>query len=381
MKKLLLLTLFIALPVVTHASTVLSSRTLVVAEPVDGNAYIAGTDVSLTAPQKGDVLGVGATISDTARVGGDLMLAGGTVIVREGVVGDARIVGGRIDLTAPVGGDLFLAGGTITASTSASFAHVAGGTVSLSGAFTGPVKVYGGDVTISGTYRGDVTVAASDHISVLPGTVITGTLSYNAPEQIALPEDVQVLGGVEYTGSSVYLPTNEEAKRFAIAGASVLFIVHLLALLILAGLAAGLFGTFTERLAERAIARPTSQFVLLVLLGFGMLIATPVLILLLLLSFVGIGVAFFILLTYLLAIFIAYIYAGILTGTLLARKFLHRSVITWKEAVVGMMVFYLIGAVPFFGPLVKGILILASLGALTSLFYTTAFKREEESYE
>ena len=41
-----------------------------------------------------------------------------------------------------------------------------------------------------------------------------------------------------YTGATDYLPNSSQAHTFAIAGATILFIVHLLAVLILAGLAA-----------------------------------------------------------------------------------------------------------------------------------------------
>ncbi len=78
-----------------------------------------------------------------------------------------------------------------------------------------------------------------------------------------------VAGGVSYIGSSSYLPTNEEAKRFAIAGAGVLFVVKVLAALITAGLVAGLFPAFSNAIADAALSHSLRRFVLLALLGFG----------------------------------------------------------------------------------------------------------------
>lgn len=147
--------------------------------------------------------------------------------------------------------------------------------------------------------------------------------------------------------------------------------------MLLAGLFAGLFPVFTERIAERTLSRSTSQFVLMVLLGFGILIATPVLILLLLLTFVGIGVGLLLIPLYLIFLLVAYVYAGILTGSLLARKILKREIITWKEGVVGMLVFYLVGIVPVVGALVQAVLFLVCLGTLISITFGFAFKREE----
>lgn len=374
----ILLALFL-LPLSAFASTFSSARTLVASEPSDGNTYLSGTDITITAPENGDVLALGATITSSAPIKGDVLLVGGTVRVQKEVSGDVRIVAGTINVDAPVSGDLALAGGTIIASTTAKDTHIAGGSVILTSGSHGPVSVYASDVTLSGEYEGDVTLVVSDAITLRPGTHIRGKLLYNAPQKITLPEGIVVDGGVTYTGSSSYLPTNEQARTFAVAGASILFLVHVTALVLLAGLCAGLFPVFTERMSERTLNRSTSQFVLMVLLGFGILIATPVLIVLLLLTFVGIGVGLLLIPLYLLFLLVAYVYAGILTGSLLARLVLKREIITWKEGVVGMLVFYLIGIVPVIGSLVQAVLLLVCLGTLISITFTFAFKREEPS--
>jgi cytoskeletal protein CcmA (bactofilin family) len=378
MKKTLLTAIvFLAIPVSVFASTLTSARTLVVSEPSDGNTYLSGTDITITAPQDGDVLALGGTITSSAPVKGDVLFVGGTAQVHKEVLGDVRAVAGTITITAPVGGDLALAGGTIVASTSPKDTQVAGGSVTLSGGSRGNVTVYASDVSIQGVYQGDVTLTASDNISLLPGTHITGKLLYNAPQQIIIPEGVVIDGGVTYTGSSSYLPTNEQAKTFAVAGASILLLVHIIALILLAGLFAGFFPLLTEKVVERSVGRNTSSFVLMVLLGFAILIATPVLILLLLLSFVGIGVGVLLIPLYLLFLLVAYVYAGILTGSLLSKAVLKREIVTWKEGLVGMLVFYLVGMVPGIGGFAQGVLFLVCLGALTSITFSFAFRKEE----
>ena len=378
MRATLALALLLLFPAVSFASTVTSARTLVLSDSVPGNAYLAGTDVTVTAPQAGDVMGVGATFTLLAPVGGDVLATGGTLGVHKAVAGDVRFFGGQVQIDAPIGGDLAGVAGQIDASTTPQEIHIAAGTARLSGGARGAVSVYASDVSLAGDYAGDVSLVVSNTIVFAPGTHIRGKLEYNAPEQLSLPQGMIVDGGVTYTGSASYLPTNQQAQTFAVAGASILFLVQLLAVLILAGLFAGLFPVFTERVAQRALEPSTLRFVLLVLLGFAIFVATPVLIFFLVISVVGIAVALVLLPLYALLFMSAYVYAGIITGTILARAILKRTIITWKEAVVGMLVLYLVGSVPTIGLLIKAILILGAGGAIAAEAFMFTFKRNQE---
>ncbi len=362
-------------PFAVSASTLETGRTLVLSDVSTGNAYLSGTDITVVAPLAGDLLAAGATIFANGPIAGDAMLAGGTIRIEKPVAGDVRAFGGEVSVLAPVAGDLILAGGTVIASSTATDTRIAGGTVRLTGS-GGPVVMYGSDITLAGTFNGDVTVEASDHITVTDGTQVRGTLRYNAPEEIVVPSTATIDGGATYIGSSAFLPSSEEAHTFAVAGATILFIVHLAAVLVLAGLMAGLFPVFTERVVERTLTgRSAGSFVLLALLGFGIFVAAPVLIFILLLSFVGIGVALILLAAYALFLILAYVYAGILAGAALGSRLMRRHVVTWKEAVLGMLVLYLIGVIPVLGPLVKFVLMMAAGGAIAALGYTAAFRR------
>ncbi len=373
-----ILSVLLAAPLFASASTLQTGRTIVLSDASTTNAYLAGTDITVVAPLAGDLLAAGAVVTANAPITGDAMLAGGTVDIEKAVAGDVRAVGGKVTVNASVGGDLVAAGATVVASSSARDTRIAGATVHLTGA-NGPVLIYGSDIVLTGDFKGDVTIEASNSLTLEEGTHIHGALRYNAPQQVVVPSSAVIDGGANYIGSSSFLPTSKEAHTFAIAGATILFIVHLLAILILAGLVAGLFPVFTERVAERTLAdRSPRRFVLLALLGFGILVASPVLILILMFSFVGIGVALILAALYALFIMLSYVYAGILAGAALSRALLKRYVITWKEAVLGMLVLYLIGTIPLLGPLVKFVLMAAAGGAIVSLSYAFAFKRGQE---
>ncbi len=371
----------ILIPGTALASTVRTDRTLVISEPIPDNAYLGGTDVNVVVPLPGDVLAGGGTLTLSAPVAGDALLAGGRIDIAKQVAGDVRAVGGSILIQDKVGGDLVLAGGTVTVKGTASSTRIAGGKVVLENGASGPVVIYGADVTLGGEYAGDVEVIASDRLTLADGAVIHGALKYNAPQEANIPSTASVLGGVIYTGSSSYLPTTEEAKRFAIAGAGVLLVVRVIAAVIAAGLFAGLFPAFTVQVVDRALSRSPRRFILLALLGFAVVIATPVLILLLLLSFVGMALGVLLILLYALLIILGYLYAGVLAGAALSRGLLKRPGTSWRAAVVGVAVLYLVGAIPALGPAVVLVLTAAAIGTIVSIAYRFAFAKEPDEPE
>jgi hypothetical protein len=372
--------LLVLVPLGVFAATVESGRTLVVSEPPVGNAYVFGGDLSVAAPVTGDLMAAGGSVVVSSPVSGDGFIAGGSVDVRKPIGGDLRVAGGRVVVEDAVAGDLVAAAGTIEVKSAPSFAWVAGQNVSFQKGARGPVTIFGSNITLSGEYTGDVTVTASDSVTLTSGTVIHGQLRYDAPQQADIPADAVVNGGVVYTGKS-YLPTTQEAQTFAVAGASIFFFIRILAGVIAAGLLAGLFPRFSQAVADRALSNSVSRFILLGLLGFGILVATPVLVLLLLISFAGAGVAFILLAAYVLLLLLSYIYAAVIAGAALARQIAKRPIFYWRDAVFGMLALSIISLVPIVGGLVFLILFAAATGAIVSLSYRFAYPKDADVLE
>lgn len=374
---LILLSLFL-LPLTGLAATFAGEETLTLSDPVPDNAYVAGANVSVSTDLPADLTVAGGTIGIYAPVAGDVLAVGGTVVIERPVGGDVRAAAGRIRIASDVAGDVALAAGSVTVTGKAHGAYIIGGTVSVTGGASGPVTVYGSDITLAGDFTGDVEVIASDHFTIGENTHIAGTLRYNAPEQAAVPASAAIDGGTTYTGSYAYVPTKEEARKFAIAGAGIFLVVRTIAGMIVAGLLVGLFPEFAGRVADLALTSRTRRTSLFALLGFALLVASPILILLLLLSFVGAGIALLLGVLYLLLLLLAYIYAGVIAGAALRRhalaRFSSRREITWRDAVLGVLVLNLIGIVPIVGPLVKFLLAVTAAGILVSLAYRFAFR-------
>ncbi len=382
MKRTLFILIALLLPATAFAttppSTFSAARSLFATSSSPGNAYVAGATVVLTAPVAGDLSVVGGTITAAAPVAGDELLIGGSITTRAKVAGDLRAIGGSITVGEPVGGDLIAFGYSVDALGRAggSVFIVAVNTTIVAGA-TGPVTIYGNNVSLGGTFGGNITIVAGGRVSVTPGTIIHGALTYEAPEPAVIPASVVIDGGVSYTSAS-YLPGASASRMLAIASIGVFLLVRILGALILAGLLAGLFPRPAEEIADRLSSDRPRRTLLTMALGFAILVTVPALVLLLLVTFVGIGIALLLFVAYLLLVMLALMYAGIVVGNLLARRFSHRENVLWQDGVIGMLVVSGVTMIPFIGLFIVLLLMTLTTGALISLFFRYSFLHEEK---
>lgn len=352
-----------------------AGSSVLVSTTTSANVYAVGGTAAVTSAVKGDLTAFGGSLTVHAPLSGDALLAGGSVRLKSPVSGDARLFGGDINITERVTGDLVAIGGSVQASGGgAAHTFIIGGEVLLTGGAEGPVAIYGNKVTLDGTYAGDVEVTAGGRFTLLPGTRIHGELRYQAPQEAIVSPSAIVEGGIRYTGAS-YLPTSEEARAIALASFGVFLFVKILGALILAGLVAGLFPTFVDTVVSRAVRGSAGKKFLTLLLGFGVFVATPICVVLLSITFVGLGLAALLTLAYLLLIPLASIYAAIVLGSFIARYVFKRATLRWSDAVVGMLALFLLWSLPLIGGLVISLTVLYMVGVLTALVYRFAFPR------
>lgn len=334
--------------------------TLVRTAPTSGDYTAAAGSIVLAGPIKSDALLVAGTVASRADIAGDLRIVGGTVNVSEAIAGDLAVLGLKVSDSAPIGGDVL----------------VVGGEVSLGAGARGPVTIYGNSVTLAGTYDSDVRVVASGSITLASSTVMHGAFTYSAPEKAAIPDTAIISGGVTREGSS-FFPNADTSRLVSFASVVIFILARILGALILAGLLAGLFPRLAEALSQKAHAAKPRTLLLTTLLGFAALSATPILLLLLALTFVGIGLSLLMLIAYALLALLSFVYAGILLGAAIARRFSRRETVLWRDGVVGILLLSLIPFVPLVGWFFVALLTLYAAGALLLLFFRFAFPQEE----
>lgn len=360
-------------------STFSAGRTVFAASSSPGNAYVAGASVTVTGATAGDLTATGGSVTLAAPVTGDALLLGGSLSSRALIDGDLRAAGGSISVEEPVRGDFVATGFSVSDSAPVlGSVFIAAAEAQLLDGAKGPVIIYGNNVALGGTFGGDVTVIASGRVTLAASTTIAGSLSYEASESAVIPDSVAIAGGVHYTSAS-YLPSAGASKALAVASIGIFLFARILGTLILAGLLAGLFPRLARAVAQRAFAGRIRTTLLTMLLGFAALVATPILLLLLALTFIGIGIAALLFILYLLLVFLAFMYAGILLGSFVARRFEQRETVFWRDGVLGMFLLSIISLLPLVGMLAAFLLMMFAAGALLLLFFQFAFPHEEDS--
>ncbi|MFZ2500903.1 MAG: hypothetical protein WAW90_02865 [Minisyncoccia bacterium] len=384
-KTFSILLVLLLLPTSSHASRAPSSfsaaRSLLAASSSPGNAYTAGLSIIRTAPVAGDLVALGGSIVTAAPVSGDELLFAGSIYSRATVGGDFRAAGGDIAISEPIAGDLVAVGLSVRndSRTNGSVLIVAANTT-LSGGSAGPVTIYGNNISLAGDFAGDVTIVASGRVALAASTTIAGKLLYEAPEPAIIPASASTLGGIVYTSAS-YLPNVGASRTLALMSVGLLLLVRILGALILAGLFAGLFPRFAEGVVEHVFASRTRSILLTTLLGFAVGIVTPILCVLLALTFVGIGLSLLIGILYVLLLLLSFVYAGILTGGILARHVMKREEILWRDGVIGMATLSLATLVPFVGSFVAFLFACFSAGTLLQISFHFAFSHEDPAGE
>lgn len=326
------------------------------------NLYVFGGSVDVSGTVEGDVITAGGNVSVDGTVSQDVAALGGTVTILGSIGGDVRTAGGNVSVSGSVGGDLLAAGGfvkVLSGSTISKDLVAAGGTVVMDGAVTGNMTVYGKDVAIDGPINGNVTLKDTRTVTLGPNAHITGNLTYSADQALTIAPGV--VGG-EVT--RVPLPVNTPTEHLgAILG--FLALIKFITLLITSVLAVLIF----KKLSTRVGSVAQENFWKQALVGFVVLVVTPVAVFLLLASVVGIMIGFLLLIGYILMLMAACIYSTVVAGALLSKWIQKRLIVDWKWTIAGLVALTVIAFIPFVGPLIVFIIAMASLGGLSTHAY------------
>jgi len=130
-----------------------SGDTISIVDPVEDDIFAAGNIVNINAPVDSAVV-AGGTVNINAPVKGDVIAAGGQVYVNSDVGGKVVAAGGTIDLRGDVGTNLVAAGGQVSilpGRTVGRDALISAGNAVNSGRINGTLTVYASDFNNTGS--------------------------------------------------------------------------------------------------------------------------------------------------------------------------------------------------------------------------------------
>lgn len=358
-----------AVPAVAFAFERRSGNAVSVSDNVSDDLYVFGSSVDVSGNVDGDLVVFGQSITVSGRVSGNVIAAGQTVRVRGPVGGSVRAAGQDVEVADTVGGDAVLAGTTVFVDGSVGRDVVVGGaTVSLNGAVARNVVAGAGGMTIASTVGGNVTADATN-LTVANGGNVRGNLTYYSDNQ------AQVSGSI--AGRTQHFPARTQQNRTPNANVNLgslafvsvlLWIQSLVGMAVFAVLAVIALRGFALVAASRVFMRPLPS----VGIGFGVLaLAFPVAGLV---FFLGLFIGAWWIAFVLLMIVCLLALVGLVIGALaLGRWVLERTGMGAPHPIVasllGLLIIWVIGIVPFVGWLAGFAAVLFGMGAIVVAAY------------
>ena len=319
-----------------------------------GDVFVAGGDVSVGQNIGGSLIATGGEISITGAIGDGMIVLGGDIrLIRSTITGNTIITGGSINIA----GDTHIDGKLIAA----------GGRLFLNGTFAQDIRAACGEITIGGEVDGDVKIVAR-RIILLPGTRITGSLIYHAPEELDIADGVTIGKDVNYIQTSM-----GDGKDVLFFAAGFTHLALLIGLIILTASVIYMAPTLLPAFSKRFHVQILKAF----LGGFALIVLGPVVGVILVTSIVGIPLAIGLLAVCFLLMIAGYIAAVFIFGSKvlsLVRKPVSGSKLSQLgAAAVGIVLMALIVLVPVVGLL--AFLAALSMGVGSVLLQLFFFRR------
>jgi len=372
MKKYLFSALVAALlvaPLVAGASTFTFGEEYLLpkGEAVIGNLYLGNGDASIGGTVTGDLVVAGGSVSLSGNVSRDLIAAGGELNLLGPVAEDVRVAGGNVIVEDSVGGDLIVLAGTVKVlpgSVIVGDIRIMGGNVVFEGTTYRSLEIIGGRAVVNGTVSGNVKARATE-VVIGENANIAGNLAYASKEKVSIHESARIAGEVtrlKVASSTIAVTKDVSGALFGFFSLFKLFVL----------LASGLVLFFVAPRPSDRIARyGVERFWSSTAKGFIGFVTIPVLGILLIVSLLGALLGGLLFLGYIILLFVAKIYAGMLAGLAFNHYALRKDKeLDWQSVFIGIVLLHIVGLVPYVGWVVSLIAFFASLGSLLHLKYS-----------
>lgn len=361
---------------------VLLAGSLCLAIPGWGIQLKSGENVSVPAGSTtpDDVYAFASKVDVAGKVIGDVLAAGGQVSISGAVTQDVMLTGGTIDFSGKAGDDLFVAGGTVRISGStaenatitggqitfgkdskvARDLLIAGGSIALEGSIGRNANIAGSQVRLDGPIGGSVQVDA-EQLTVGPNAVIKGDLSYTTKQKPEISPLAKIMG------KTIERPLPARAKpRCAFGACTAWWFVRLLMLLLVGVIVIALAPKAAELSADAVFGR----FWLSLLVGFLFLTVVPIAAVIVMCTVLGLPLGLILFAAYLISVYLSRVFVGLAIGRWLFKRFGNESASPYLGLLVGLLILWLLIAIPFVGKLIHLLALLVGLGALATARYT-----------
>lgn len=354
-------TLLLVLSPAANASDFRSGDRLVIAKDqvINDDLYFAGSSITVDGTINGDLIAAGGEIRVSGTVNGSLLAAGGSITVTGSVTDDIRAAGGNIIIDGSAGDNILVFGGNLALGKNARVNRdltVGAGSAAIDGTVNGNLNGGASNMELDGSVAGNVTVNIDDRLRVLPGAKIGGNLEYTSPRP------AEISGTV--SGKTLYTQSPERRERSFLSGLAgeVLSYLWLLLVGIVFLIAAP---GMTQRIADSVPIDTLKK----ALWGILLLIVTPILAVILLITVIGIPLGLILLAIYIIAVYVSRIFVGLWVGQYALRRLNKETSHKALSLAIGLLIVFIGINLPLLGTFIHFVIIVIGLGALVLTGY------------
>ncbi|MFY9271119.1 MAG: hypothetical protein WAO55_15355 [Candidatus Manganitrophaceae bacterium] len=313
-------------------------------EVVEGDYFAWGDVVEILGTVHGDVYAAGGEVRVSGEIDGDLLAAGGKITLSGRVSQNARIAGGKIIADGVIGRNLTVAGSEVDLNPSASI--------------QGDVTAAAGELTVSSRIGGDLTTMTGK-MRITPAAEVAGNVSYRSRRPAAIDPEAKIAGKV--TAARLHGMFNLSPGQVVGALAALFFFfkaINFISTLIVGLLIVFLFPGFSREVVSTLQTKPIAS------LGWGLawLIVTPVVLIFLLTTVIGIPLALILFPLYLTGLYLARLVIILWAGTTILERMGKSGHEGWG-LLIGLLIYTVATLIPGPGGVVSLLVILFGAGA------------------
>lgn len=356
----IMIALFAATPVM--AADLRTDDTVIIAsgDVIDDDLYIAANHITVNGIVNGDVLAIGSRITINGKIDGDIVAIGANIDISGEITGAVRVGGDSVTVTGDIGGDLIAAVDDIAIENTAIVGRdlvFTGRKIDIDSFISDSIMGWGSRVTINDIVGGDIEIGV-EQFTITSTADIKGDLIYYSDDEATIESGARIGGTTTHEPAKYRIPDYPVIHNLRVWGAFIAFFMTLICGIVIIVIA--------PRRA-RAVAASIKTRPLLSL-GWGALVlfATPIAILIICITIIGIPLGIIGAVLYVLAIFLSQIAVGLFIGYWILGYFRDvnsRGLLVGAFA-IGFVLLTLVKLIPFIGPFIWLATAIFGIGAM-----------------
>lgn len=330
-------------------------------EVINDNFIRVGQLVEIDGTVNGDLVVAAQTLVLTGTVQGDVIAAAQSIRIRGPVAGNLRLAGENVEIDSTIGKNVTVFAGSIETGEETNIGwslQAFGSNVLLRGAIAGNAHFYGGGATVRAIIKGNANfdLGPNGTLTVSPPSSIGKNLTYKSNIPAMIDQDVVVGGAIEQLK-----PVAKEGQQYFPNIDLFLKMVSIFGALVVGLLILSFAPKTADRIAVFMKERPGASF------GWGVivLIVTPMVALLLLITIIGIPLTIIGLVLYFILLYATKVFMGLFIGKWFLGLFRRGkpAPLLWTM-ILGVILYSLLTWIPFVGWIVGLVGTIWALGAM-----------------